>query len=1325
MSSILNKFKGTKKETLMFLAYFCNGITDRDITAYARNRKREFSAVQKDVYDLCFSRVADGYYSYTRGEEFRLKPEYFFGIAVDMIKNEKAAMAFLRTNYSRKRQTEEFLWALAEILAGTRPASSVSGKFPEGTGPDYLLAINDNGIFDDYLLKFSPEDFVTYMNMRLNKLINNDAREGDEFWARMENLVNSFSSKPQIDKTPLINRIYLDRFLYTGQLKELPKGIAPDYQYLAAQAIMEMYAGHYENSSEMFLKALKERNKMSKEKNIFTHPILSFFLILSYIKTNSDKTRQKTEQFCNKKAITESVLHYPALFAARHLGQPMDTSKYTWEFDYLTQKDRFQVARELGAILRGYYGVGAPANILPNCAIIRHELSPYIALPTAEKQRLEALFGGSPIVDGIRKKEEWEAVLDNLGATLDKAGNKGAAEEGRTERIGYFLSADKSELEVRVQQMLRNGTWGAGKKVSIGEFLSAKLPMMDEIDRKVAQNAVRSIWSGSIRSREAVVHLVGTDRVYSGTSAPYYNVEVMEEKPYLSIDKTSEGIKVGSNFSKVDHSLRNMTTLLWDKKRKSLRVIRITPVQFKILESLFALPMLPLNAEGRLKELLNSVSAHIEVHSDLIEGGSSLETVEGDSTIHLRITPDQEAYGLQIYTLPLRNGHLNFFPGNGERTIYDEADGQRFQVKRKLSEEKKLLENLSDFVSDNLGLGEVPEVLNLDAENMLKLTEWIQEHPEGYAMEWPENKKIKIAPVSRSAISVHSVTGEKWFEAEGEISYGTDGSISLEKLLALISSGNINGNYVQLDDETFLSLTDMLKKQLKRLGNISQAGKNGLRISQFNVGPLADIVHSGQMDVASDNSLEELESRIREASRLEIPVPEELNATLRDYQVDGFRWISRLDHWGAGACLADDMGLGKTLQAIAFMLRKASAGPSLVLAPASVVMNWKKEFAKFAPGMEVSVLNEETDRQDVVESAGPRSVVIASYGLLAHNEELITSKDWNVACLDEAHTIKNRMTRTSASAMQLKASSRLILTGTPVQNYLGELWNLLQFLNPGLLGTFEQFSRKFISSNNRESLKRMVQPFILRRTKTEVLDELPEKTDIVRTVKLSDPELLSYETMRQKVEEELDGEDKVNVNVLAEITRLRQAACSVALVDKAWKGESSKLKEVRELVEEIVSGGNRVLIFSQFTSFLDMVNRSLDEAGYDYFYLNGTTPIPQRTRMVNAFQKNEKKIFVISLKAGGLGLNLTGANYVIHLDPWWNPAIEQQATDRAYRIGQKQNVTVYHLVSEHTIEEKILRLHESKRKLADDILEGTSTASSITMEELRELCARG
>jgi SNF2 family DNA or RNA helicase len=306
--------------------------------------------------------------------------------------------------------------------------------------------------------------------------------------------------------------------------------------------------------------------------------------------------------------------------------------------------------------------------------------------------------------------------------------------------------------------------------------------------------------------------------------------------------------------------------------------------------------------------------------------------------------------------------------------------------------------------------------------------------------------------------------------------------------------------------------------------------------------------------------------------------------------------------------------------------------------------------------------------------------------------------------------------------MALKANSRLLLTGTPVQNYLGELWNLLQFLNPGLLGSYEAFAKKYITPENPDltALRRMVQPFILRRTKAEVLDELPEKTEITRLVELSDLEITAYETMRLKIKSELEKEKALSVNALAYITRLRQAACAMALVDKKWKDKSSKLQAFVDLLTEILSGGNRVLVFSQFTSFLALAKQELEAAGIPYFYPDGSTPLRQRDKMVKEFQKGEKGVFVVSLKAGGLGLNLTGANYVIHLDPWWNPAIEQQATDRAHRIGQRQNVTVYRLISAHTIEEKIVRLHKTKRDLADSFLEGTNTARTITLDDLKD-----
>ncbi len=341
----------------------------------------------------------------------------------------------------------------------------------------------------------------------------------------------------------------------------------------------------------------------------------------------------------------------------------------------------------------------------------------------------------------------------------------------------------------------------------------------------------------------------------------------------------------------------------------------------------------------------------------------------------------------------------------------------------------------------------------------------------------------------------------------------------------------------------------------------------------------------------------------------------------------------------------------------------------------------------------------------------------------------LTEKEWNIVCLDEAHTIKNRETKTSACAMKLKSSNRLILTGTPIQNHLGELWNLFQFINPGLLGSYEQFQQKFILPIEQEhdkqrqlQLNRIVHPFMLRRTKQEVVEELPDKQEIILPVELSDDEMRIYEVIRRKAQSMVEeGGAGINVTTLAEITRLRQAACSASLVEKKWKGESSKINLLIELVGELKAGGNRALIFSQFTSFLALVRQALDKAGEEYLYLDGSITMKQREQLVQEFQQGDCPFFLISLKAGGLGLNLTGANYIIHLDPWWNPAIEQQATDRAYRIGQEQKVTAYHLVSTHTIEEKIMRLHDTKRNLADALLEGTDMSHKLTAKDLMEM----
>ena len=531
-----------------------------------------------------------------------------------------------------------------------------------------------------------------------------------------------------------------------------------------------------------------------------------------------------------------------------------------------------------------------------------------------------------------------------------------------------------------------------------------------------------------------------------------------------------------------------------------------------------------------------------------------------------------------------------------------------------------------------------------------------------------------------------------------------------------------------------MRISDKLRKQLQRIESLTVSDHGHLHISELHASLLGSALN-GEVEIKHDKKIDKLQKKIKKSMALQPVVPKQLKAELRDYQSDGFQWMTRMTGWGAGVCLADDMGLGKTVQTIAFMLNTAKGGPALVAAPASVVLNWRRELERFAPTLNVVVLNSATDRHAAIDTATAGDVVLTTYGLFVTEAEDLAKKQWNTICLDEAHVIKNRETKTSAAVMKLQAQNRIILTGTPVQNHLGELWNLYQFINPGLLGSYDQFQKKYIypieMQQNKErskQLKRIVQPFILRRTKQEVIEELPDKTEITMPVELTDDELAVYEVIRRRAKKLLEDEQggAVSVNTLAEITRLRQAACAAQLAEKGCQGECSKINTLLSLLEEIVGGGNAVLVFSQFTSFLSIVREALDKHQLvnDYLYLDGTVTMKKREEMVQSFQKGEHPVFLISLKAGGLGLNLTGANYVIHLDPWWNPAIEQQATDRAYRIGQRQNVTVYHLISQHTIEEKILRLHETKRNLADAMLEGTSESHKLTGKDLLEMIGK-
>ena len=417
------------------------------------------------------------------------------------------------------------------------------------------------------------------------------------------------------------------------------------------------------------------------------------------------------------------------------------------------------------------------------------------------------------------------------------------------------------------------------------------------------------------------------------------------------------------------------------------------------------------------------------------------------------------------------------------------------------------------------------------------------------------------------------------------------------------------------------------------------------------------------------------------------------------------------------------MGLGKTLQVIALLLERTKDGASLVVAPASVCGNWRSEIARFAPTLRcVMAWDEKADSMDAVNAAGPGDVVIAGYGLLVSREQQFAAREWNGVVLDEAQAIKNESSKRAKAAKRLRAKFRIVATGTPVENRLSELWSISDFLNPGLLGTSGDFARRFtVDGRATPALKRLVSPLVLRRVKRDVLDDLPEKTEITIKVELGDDERAGYETCRRMALDTLEASGADNrISILAELTRLRRYCCHPSLVMGAAGRVSAKMDALVELLGNLRDNGHRALVFSQFTDYLAIVRRMVDEQGWTHCYLDGQTPAAERARLVDAFQRGEGDFFLISLKAGGTGLNLTAANYVILLDPWWNPAVENQAADRAHRIGQKNPVTVYRLIAEDTVEERVLELHKEKKALAEDVL-GDAGSAALTPEQLMGL----
>lgn len=594
-------------------------------------------------------------------------------------------------------------------------------------------------------------------------------------------------------------------------------------------------------------------------------------------------------------------------------------------------------------------------------------------------------------------------------------------------------------------------------------------------------------------------------------------------------------------------------------------------------------------------------------------------------------------------------------------------------------------------------------------------------------------KKLKVLPPPKVSVGIRSV--ENWLELQVD----TDG-LSGADLTRLLSEYSQKKKYYRLKSGEFLSLDDNgLMTVAKLMDGLSldpaQVRSKLLRLPKYRALYLDGLLKEGSgITLYRDQLYKAVVRGMKSVEDSDFEVPAALRQILRGYQKTGYRWLKTLDSYGFGGILADDMGLGKTIQVIALLLdesEKEEHTASIIVCPASLVYNWENEFHTFAPALKVlTVTGTAAEREELLKHMGEEDVLITSYDLLKRDIELYEGKSFRYQIIDEAQYIKNASTQSAKAVKGIQSVNRFALTGTPIENRLSELWSIFDFLMPGFLFPYQKFKREYelpiVKEQDGaalESLHRLIGPFILRRLKKDVLKELPDKleTVIYSAFDKEQKELYTANAFRLKKELEAmeGGTGKETIQILAELTRLRQICCDPHLCYENYSGESAKLETCIDMVRNAVEGGHKILLFSQFTSMLGIIEKRLKKEGLSYYILTGGTPKEERLHMVNSFKDDGVPLFLISLKAGGTGLNLTAADVVIHYDPWWNIAAQNQATDRAHRIGQEKQVSVFKLITKGTIEENILKLQESKKNLAEQIItEGMISISNLAKEDL-------
>ncbi len=1154
----------------------------------------------------------------------------------------------------------------------------------------------------------------------------------------------------------------LEQRLFRGNEKEVAEWLQDDNSSdgLKLRAILAIWHNRYDDALDFFNAALKLVRKGNK-RHATLGGLYDFFyglmLFRSRTLTNLQQLRQYLSIFYNKgRTISplnrmllnaldiyqdnENYLEGASLTAKRHSAY--ENLVQILLLHWLGETDRISGAAQQAIVLAPLANYCQAAQELNHVwyAAISSALLQRLGYPHKTCDKIAKYYSENPflqLIDAFPRSEAWERALEALSQvnTLPTMTAHSAAPLELRMIWTLSLEANAISLDPKEQRMSKNGSWSKGRAVALKRLHNElnSFEYLTEQDQRICKKIRLSKNDDYYNYYNAETYVLPEEALFEAVGHPhiYWASQVQYNVP-IDIETAAPQLLVQEQNDKLHLSLIPQITrdaqIVIQKTATGVLLYDINEQHRQVASILGENGLtIPVSARQRVMDSISAVASMLTVQSNMVGMvATQAESVDVDSRLHLHLQPIGQGIQMEVFVQPFFDGGPLYKPATGGTTVLADIDGKQLQTTRNFEIEKQYVAELLDACAELEPENSLKWSLE-DADTALETLLNLQNLGEFAVLEWPKGKKIKLSREMGLSQTRFSVRHEQnWFSVEGDIQVDDGQVLDMQRLMQLLA--NSSGRFLQLEDGQIIALTKELRHRLDDLAGLGEVKNDKIQFHALAAQALEEITEG--MTITASKPWKDQLKRLDALDDLNPKVPSTLQGELRDYQLEGFQWMSRLAHWGAGACLADDMGLGKTVQSLALILSRAPQGPTLILAPTSVCINWIEECARFAPTLNVKQFGN-GDRQTMLNNLGAFDLVVCSYGLLQNEGERLQQVKWHTLIADEAQAIKNNLTKRSKAAMALQADFKMVTTGTPIENHLGELWNLFNFINPGLLGSLAKFNERYASAieNNHDHnaqyrLKKLLRPFILRRLKNDVLTELPARTEVTLHIELSPDERAMYEALRRsamQVMEKATAQSGQQLQVLAEIMKLRRACCHPRLVLDESTISSSKLQAFEELVDELLDSRHKALVFSQFVGHLKLIRELLDSKGIVYHYLDGSTPVAQRKKAMNAFQAGEGDLFLISLKAGGTGLNLTAADYVIHMDPWWNPAVEDQASDRAHRMGQKRPVTIYRLVAKDTIEDKIVALHHQKRDLANSLLEGGELSGKMSVDAMLAL----